>query len=105
MITTPDHIRDLAGVAKQLGPKGLMPSPKAGTVTQNIVQTVEEFKKGKMEFKLDKTGNINGTVGKISFDANKIEENITAFLKAVEDNKPTGVKAKLVRRVVIAPTM
>lgn len=105
LITTPDHIRDLATVAKQLGPKGLMPSPKAGTVTQNIVQTVEEFKKGKMEFKLDKTGNIHGIVWKISFDASKLEENIAAFLKAIEDNKPTGIKAKLIKKVVIAPTM
>lgn len=82
-----------------------MPSPKAGTVTQNIVQTVEEFKKGKMEFKLDKTGNIHGIVGKVSFDAKKLEENIAAFLKAIEDNKPTGIKAKLIKKVVIAPTM
>lgn len=105
LITTPEHIRDLAPIAKQLGPKGLMPSPKSGTVTQNIGQTVEEFKKGKMEFKLDKTGNIHGIVGKISFDAKKLEENVTAFFKAVEDNKPTGVKAKLMKKVVLAPTM
>ncbi|MEI7564035.1 MAG: 50S ribosomal protein L1, partial [bacterium] len=105
LITTPENIRDLATVAKQLGPKGLMPSPKAGTVTQNIVQTVEEFKKGKMEFKLDKTGNIHGIVGKVSFDAKKLEENIAAFLKAIEENKPAGIKAKLVKKVVIAPTM
>ena len=105
LITTPENIRDLATVAKQLGPKGLMPSPKAGTVTQNIVQTVEEFKKGKMEFKLDKTGNIHGIVGKVSFDAKKLEENITAFLKAIEENKPAGIKAKLIKKIVIAPTM
>lgn len=105
LITTAENIRDLASVAKQLWPKGLMPSPKAGTVTQNIVQTVEEFKKGKMEFKLDKTGNIHGIVGKVSFDAKKLEENIAAFLKAIEDNKPTGIKAKLIKKVVIAPTM
>ncbi|MCX6823373.1 MAG: 50S ribosomal protein L1 [candidate division SR1 bacterium] len=105
LITTPENIRDLATVAKQLGPKGLMPSPKAGTVTQNIVQTVEEFKKGKMEFKLDKTGNIHGIVGKVSFDAKKLEENIVAFLKAIEENKPTGIKAKLIKKIVLAPTM
>lgn len=105
LITTPENIRDMAAVAKQLGPKGLMPSPKSGTVTTNIAQTVAEFKKGKMEFKLDKTGNIHGIVGKISFDAKQLEENIAAFLKAVEDNKPAGIKAKLVKKVVIAPTM
>ncbi|MFA7717943.1 MAG: 50S ribosomal protein L1 [Candidatus Absconditabacterales bacterium] len=105
LITTPDHIRDLASVAKQLGPKGLMPSPKSGTVVVNIGQTVAEFKKGKMEFKLDKTGNIHGIVGKVSFGEKELEENITAFLKAIEDNKPAGVKAKLVRKVVVSSTM
>lgn len=82
-----------------------MPSPKAGTVVTNIAQAVAEFKKGKMEFKLDKTGNIHGIVGKVSFGAKELEENIAAFLKAVEDNKPAGIKAKLLRKVVIAPTM
>lgn len=105
LLTTPEHIRDLAPVAKQLGPKGLMPSPKAGTVVVNIVQAVEEFKKGKMEFKLDKTGNVNAAVGRISFTETQIEENIKAFIKALEDNKPTGVKWKLIKKVYIAPTM
>ena len=105
LLTTPEHIRDLAPVAKQLGPKWLMPSPKAGTVVANIAQAVAEFKKGKMEFKLDKTGNINAAVGRISFTEAQIEENIKAFLKALEDNKPTGVKGKLIKRIYIAPTM
>lgn len=105
LLTTPEHIRDLAPVAKQLGPKGLMPSPKAGTVVMNIPQAVEEFKKGKIEFKLDKTGNINAAIGKLSFSDKQIEENIRSFLKALDDNKPTGVKGKLIKRVFIAPTM
>jgi large subunit ribosomal protein L1 len=105
LLTTPDHIRDLAPVAKQLGPKGLMPSPKAGTVVVNIPQAVEEFKKGKMEFKLDKTGNINASIGKLSFTEAQIEENIRAFLKALEDSKPAGVKGKLIKKIFIAPTM
>ena len=105
LLTTPEHIRDLASVAKQLGPKGLMPSPKAGTVVANIPQAVEEFKKGKMEFKLDKTGNVNAAVGRMSFTEAQIEENIKAFLKALEDNKPTGVKGKLIKKIFIAPTM
>jgi len=105
LLTTPEHIRDLASVAKQLGPKGLMPSPKAGTVVANIPQAVEEFKKGKMEFKLDKTGNVNAAVGRMSFTEAQIEENIKAFLKALEDNKPTGVKGKLIKKIYIAPTM
>ena len=105
LITTPEHIRDLAPVAKQLGPKGLMPSPKAGTVVANIPQAVEEFKKGKMEFKLDKTGNINAAVGRLSFTEAQIEENIKAFLKAVEDSRPTGVKGKLIKKIVLTTSM
>lgn len=105
LLTTPEHIRDLAPVAKQLGPKGLMPSPKAGTVIVNIPQAIEEFKKGKIEFKLDKTGNINAGIGKISFTETQIEENIKSFIKALEDNKPTGVKGKLIKKIYIAPTM
>ena len=105
LITSPDLIRELAPVAKQLGPKGLMPSPKAGTVAVNIAQAVEETKKGKIEFRLDKTGNIHTLVGKLSFDENKLVENIQALLNAIEENKPTGVKGKLVKKVVIASTM
>ncbi|MDR2540256.1 MAG: 50S ribosomal protein L1 [Candidatus Peribacteria bacterium] len=105
LITTPDHIRDLAPVAKQLGPKGLMPSPKAGTVAQNILQAVEEVKKGKIEFRLDKTGNIHAGVGKLSFEDQKLVENIDMLLKAIEENKPTGVKGKLVKKVVLSTTM
>ena len=92
-------------MAKQLGPKGLMPSPKAGTVVANLGQAIAEFKKGKIEFKLDKTGNINAAIGKISFNETQIEENIKSFLKALEDNKPSGVKGKLIKKVFIAPTM
>jgi large subunit ribosomal protein L1 len=105
LITTPDHIRDLAPVAKQLGPKGLMPSPKAGTVAVDITQAIEEVKKGKIEFRLDKTGNIHAGVGKISFDEKKLIENIDTLMKAIEDNKPTGVKGKLVKKLVISTTM
>ncbi len=105
LITTPEHIRDLAPIAKILGPKGLMPSPKAGTITQNITQTVEEFKKGKIEFRLDKTWNIHCPVGKISFGEKKLIENVEAFLSAVENNRPSGIKGKLIKKIVISPTM
>ena len=105
LITTPDHIRDLAPVAKQLGPKGLMPSPKAGTVVINLAQAVEEIKKGKIEFKLDKTGNIHAPVGKLSFDNKQLEENIASFVKAVEESRPTGVKGKLIKKIVITSSM
>ena len=105
LITTPDMIRELAKVAKVLWPKWLMPSPKAGTVTQNIPAAVEEIKKGRIEFKLDKTGNIHAIVGKLNFGPEKLKDNIEAFIKAVESNKPTGVKGKLIKKIVVSPTM
>ena len=105
LITTPDHIRDLAPVAKVLGPKGLMPSPKAWTVSMDIVQAIEEVKKGKIEFRLDKTGNIHLGVGKISFDDKKLIENIQALMKSIEESKPAWVKGKLIKKVVISSTM
>ncbi|MBQ7074716.1 50S ribosomal protein L1 [bacterium] len=105
LITTPDHIRDLAPVAKALGPKGLMPSPKAGTVAVDIEQAIKEVKLGKVEFRLDKTGNIHLGVGKISFDDKKLIENIQALMKSIEESKPTGVKGKLIKKVVISSTM
>ena len=82
-----------------------MPSPKAGTVTLNVAQAVEETKKGKIEFRLDKTGNVHALVGKLSFDNTKLIENIEALMGAIEENKPTGVKGKLVKKVVVATTM
>ncbi|HPC34488.1 MAG TPA: 50S ribosomal protein L1 [Candidatus Absconditabacterales bacterium] len=105
LITTVDYIRELAPVAKQLGPKGLMPSPKAGTVTNDLAKTVEEFKKGKIEFKLDKTGNVHVPVGKVSFTNDKLVENIQSILDTMEENKPTGVKGKLIKKVVISSSM
>ncbi|PID34802.1 MAG: 50S ribosomal protein L1 [candidate division SR1 bacterium] len=105
LVTIPDAIRELAPVAKTLGPKGLMPSPKAGTVTTNLSQTVEEIKKGKVEFRLDKTGNIHAAMGKLSFDDAKLKENIESFIKAILDNRPSGVKGKLIKKVVISSTM
>ncbi len=105
LITSPDSIRDLVSVAKQLWPKWLMPTPKAGTVTQNITQAVEEIKKGKIEFRLDKTWNIHSGIGKLSFDDSKIEENLNSFIKAIETNKPTWVKWKLIKKIVLSTTM
>ena len=105
LITPAELIRELAPVAKTLWPKWLMPSPKAGTVTANIGAAVEEFKKGKMEFKLDKTGNIHAIMWKLSFDEDKIVENIESFIKVIENNKPSGVKGKLIKKIVIAPSM
>jgi large subunit ribosomal protein L1 len=105
LVTTNDMMRDLAKVAKTLGPKGLMPSPKAGTVTTNLEQTIDEIKKGRVEFKLDKSGNIHVGVGKLSFTEEQLEANLQALMHAILENKPSGVKGKLIQKMVIAPTM
>ncbi len=105
LVTTPDLMKDLAKVAKVLWPKGLMPNPKAGTVTTDLPSTIAEIKKGRFEFKLDKTGNIHAIVGKMNFSADQLADNINAFITAVNANKPTGIKWKLIKKIVIAPTM
>lgn len=105
LLTTPDMIKDMAKVAKMLGPKGLMPSPKAGTVTMDLPATINEVKKGRIEFRMDKTGNIHSGIGKLSFSDEQLVDNVKAFLKALEENKPAGVKGKLIKKVVLSPTM
>lgn len=105
MVTSPDMMKDLAKVAKVLGPKGLMPSPKAGTVVQDVNGAIDEVKKWRIEFKLDKTGNIHAALGKLSFTEEQLADNVNAFLKSVEDNKPAGVKGKLIKKVVLSATM
>ena len=105
LVTTADQMRDLARVAKILGPKGLMPSPKAGTVTNNLDQTIGDIKKWRVEFKLDKTWNIHVRIASLDFSDEQIVENFESLMKAVQENKPTGVKGKLVQKVVLAPTM
>jgi large subunit ribosomal protein L1 len=82
-----------------------MPSPKAGTVTQNLKETIQEIKKGRVEFRLDKTGNIHVGAGKLSFTNEQLVENVRNLIKAIEENKPSGIKAKLIKKIVIAPTM
>jgi large subunit ribosomal protein L1 len=82
-----------------------MPSPKAGTVTTNLEQTIDEIKKGRVEFKLDKTGNIHVGVGKLSFTDEQLTENIKTLMHAILENKPSGVKGKLIQKMVVAPTM
>lgn len=105
LVTDPMSMRDLARVAKILWPKGLMPSPKAGTVSQDVAKAVDEIKKGRIEYKIDKTWNIHGVVGKLSFDDAALIANIREFIKTMNDNKPTGVKGKLIKTITIAATM
>lgn len=104
-VATPDMMRKLATVAKILGPKGLMPSPKTETVSTDIKKTVQQLKKGKLNFKNDDTGNIHQIVGKISFGEDKLKENITAFVQMMRDSKPSGAKGDYIKNIVVTSTM
>ena len=105
MVTTQAMIKDLAKVAKVLWPKWLMPSPKTGTITNDIVGTIDEIKKGRIEYKLDKTGNVHAGIGKINFEAKQLEDNLNALLNHMEQNKPTAIKGKLMKKIVLSSTM
>jgi len=105
LITTPDMMRDVGKLGKILGPRGLMPTPKGGTVTMNVADAVKEVKLGKIEYKFDKHGVINLAVGKLSFDADKIVGNIETVLAAVTKAKPAAVKGKYIQSVVVSSTM
>lgn len=105
LITTPSLMPKLAKLGKILGTKGLMPSPKSGTVTQNIKDTINEFKKGKLEYRADKTGNVHVNFGKINFSAEQLQENLFAVYNSIEKNKPRGVKGKYFKSFSICSTM
>jgi len=105
LVATPEMMPKLAKVAKILGPKGLMPNPKTETVTTKITETVEALKKGKATFKNDDTGNIHQIVGKISFDKEKLVENIKAQISGIEKARPSAVKGKFIRSITICSTM
>jgi len=105
VIATPDMMRSVGKLGKVLGPRGLMPNPKTGTVTTDIANAVKEVKAGKVEFRVDKTGVIHVPVGKISFEANKLVENASTLLSAVVRAKPSAAKGKYVRSVTVCSTM
>lgn len=105
VVATPDMMRDVGKLGKVLGPRGLMPAPKAGTVTNDIGKAVKELKAGKIEFKNDKSGVINNMVGKLSFDKQKLVENIQAFLVAVARSKPSTAKGQFLQSLAISSTM
>src|SRR5215467_9358520 len=105
MIATPDMMRSVGKLGKILGPRGLMPNPKTGTVTQNVAQAVKEVKAGKVEFRVDKTGIIHAPVGKMSFDANKLVENAATLISAVIKAKPAVAKGKYVKSTTMCSTM
>ena len=105
LITTPNMMPKLAKLGRVLGPKGLMPSPKSGTVTTTLDSTLTEFKKGKFEYKADKTGIVHVSFGKVDFENNKLIENLRALYKSIEQNRPSGVKGKYFKSLFICTTM
>jgi large subunit ribosomal protein L1 len=105
VVTTPDMMGEVGKLGKILGPRGLMPNAKAGTVTFDVDKAVKESKAGKIEFRVDKAGNLHVPVGKASFTAEKIEENIRAFLAEVMRLKPAAAKGQYVRSITLSSTM
>ncbi|HJY87681.1 MAG TPA: 50S ribosomal protein L1 [Candidatus Acidoferrales bacterium] len=105
VIATPDLMKSAGRLGKVLGPRGLMPNPKTGTVTFDVARAVKEIKAGKVEFRVDKTGIIHSPIGKISFDASKIAENAQALLAAILKAKPAAAKGKYVKRITLTSTM
>ena len=105
IVATPDVMGQLGKVAKILGPRGLMPNPKSGTVTMDVAKAVKEVKAGKIEFRVDKAGNIHAPVGKISFDSDKLVGNINSFIKEVVRLKPSAAKGQYVQGITVSSTM
>lgn len=104
-VAMPEIMKDLGKIAKTLGQRGLMPNPKAGTVTSDVAKTIEELQKGRVECKMDKTGIIHVIFGKLSFGTEKLQQNFEALMQAIYDAKPVGIKGNYITSISIAPTM
>ena len=104
-VAVPAMMKSFGKVAKILGQRGLMPSPKAGTVTENVGKVIEALKKGRVECKMDKLGIIHTVIGKVSFGPKKLQENLEALLAALDEAKPSGIKGEYILSVTMAPTM
>ena len=105
LIATPDQMGQLGALGRILGPRGLMPNPKAGTVTFDVTRAVREVKAGKIEYRVDKAGNVHAAIGKVSFTPEALESNFKAFMDQIVRSKPTASKGVYVRNVAISSTM
>lgn len=105
IVATPGVMKNLGKVAKILGQKGMMPNPKSGTVSENIEKAIEELSRGRIEFRNDKEGNVHSIFGKVSFKEEELENNLKAFLQAIKDSKPTGVKGTFINSITVTTTM
>lgn len=105
IIATPDSMGEVGKLGKVLGPRGLMPNPKSGTVTMDVAKAVKEVKAGKIEFRVDKAGILHATVGKANFEAQKLTENVNAFLATVVRLRPATAKGQYIRSIALSSTM
>ena len=105
IVATPDVMGQLGQLGRVLGPRGLMPNPKAGTVTMDVAKAVKEIKAGKIEYRVDKTGNVHAPVGKVKFSAEQIAANLTAFLDAIVRSKPASAKGTYLKGASVSSTM
>ncbi len=105
LISTPSCMKDLGKLGRVLGPQGLMPSPKSGTMVENVAEAVKKIKKGQIEFKMDRNGVVHASIGKVSFEDKKLIDNFNAYLKAVKRSRPASAKGRFIKKISLSPTM